>query len=230
MISRTWYAFAPCLLLALVSQAGTAAASTEMSLSFERLTFNSRMAADMATHFSAVVTNLGGGAVRFDIYNTGADAAGITDIYWEESTDDIIDYASVALPPKWSVGAYPLRLPGTTNDTFPVAFSAEVDVAADSSGVLSGESVSFVFNLAEGATFNALAHALESGDLRLGIYVEQLQGGFSAFGPSLMNYGDSFIMNGTNTVVPIPAGAGLGAVGLACIGVLRSLRRRFSRV
>lgn len=215
----------------LVCCAPVALADTEMSLSFERLTFNMSDADALADQFTVQVGELGDGRVQFSFFNTGSYSAAITGIYWDESTSDLVDYASVGLPSDWSEGAYPIRLPGTTNDTFPVAFSAEVNVSMHSTGVLPGEGIAFTFDLASGASFADLAGAIDSGDLSLGIYVQGTQGGFTGGGAGVNRLGipgsgDSFVANGTRLLVPIPASVGLGLLGIACIAFLHGAKRK----
>src|SRR5262245_3661787 len=149
-----------------------------------------------------------GNQVSFKFTNTGADAASITDVYFDDGAfldaiASILDGTGV----DFEGGASPSKLPGAkdANPNFVADFSADSEPAVEANGVNPGEELTVIFDLDGGVTFQNVVDAIANGSLRVGVHVQ----GFASEGS------ESFV---TSNNVPEPEVAlmfGVGLLGLA---------------
>ena len=155
------------------------------------------------------------GQAQFIFRNTGASAASITDIYFDNGT--LLGIASITNGPgvDFSQGANPGNLPGGNSMNPPfqatAGFTADSDSPAQPNGVNPGETVSIFFTLQSGGSFADVIRELYSREIRVGVHVQGFGNGGS----------ESFV--NALTPVPVPAAAWLLLSGL---GLLRVARHR----
>ena len=151
---------------------------------------------------SVDVSDAGGGKVEFKFMNSGPNASSITGVYFDTA---LLGTASVVNGPgvSFSPSATPANLPGGKTIGFNTSFAADSNSPVSPNGVNPGESLTVVFKLGNGKTYQDILYALHGGvDLRTGLKVQAFSGGGS----------ESFVNN------PEPASVlllGLGLVGLA---------------
>jgi hypothetical protein len=160
---------------------------------------------------SVGVTDAGNGQILFTFFNSGPAASSIADIYFDDSSllssFQIINGSGVSFSPD----ANPSNLPGgnTTSPAFAATFSADSDAPAQSMGVNPGESVGILFDLQPGSTFADAIAALNNGDLRVGLHVQDFAGGYSEGfinGPPIaLSLPDTLILFGTGSLVAVVA-------------------------
>ncbi|HEY3242744.1 MAG TPA: hypothetical protein VGM03_05265 [Phycisphaerae bacterium] len=157
-----------------------------------------------------------GSQVDFKFTNNVGVASSITDIYFDDGT--LLGIASISGSGPgvaFMQPATPAELPGAngadpdfvTTDMF----SADSDSPPAPNGVnSSSEWVTITFDLQGGQVFGDTIDALASGELRIGLHVQAI----GTTGGS-----DSYVND--PTPVPVPAAAGLGALGLLVVGWAR---------
>ncbi len=192
-----------------------------------------------------------GNQVMFRFLNNGADSSTgiVTDVYWDESTPDVLNFASgFSVDDHWDPSAHPQSFEGgapAMDDPFVTQYdelvtryrnkrtgkftyvTSEVYGSADVNkpkyGIEHGESADFVvgLNSADLPDFPSLTYPedllarLVSGDLRVGIHVQSIPNGSDSCGGSASEW---FYAPGPSAVVPVPAAAGLGLLGMGLLG------------
>lgn len=190
-------------------------------LGFSCITNNSAVDCGIGeVQLSVDVTDLGSGQVLFEFFNAGPANSSIADVYFDDGTllgiAGLIDADDGALGPMgdpnvdFSEGASPGNLPGGNSVGFvaTAGFLADSDPPIPSNGVNPYQSLGVVFDLQFGGTFADVIAELTNGDLRVGIHVQDFDGGGS----------DSFV----NLPIPEPSAALLIGMGLS---ILASRRR-----
>ena len=207
-------------LSAVVVLATAAAAQAGTVFGFSNVTANSLADAAIGESQLAVeVINAGAGLADFRFTNSGADAASITDIYFNNSPsvfDDLVSIDDSHSGVAFSEGAAPPNPPGLS---FGTAFKLDSDAGPGgvmAHGVNPGEWLTVRMSLLGGMTFADLLDAFDNG-LGIAIHVQGFAGGGS----------ETFVMtpNDPNPgpMVPLPAG---GALALTGVGMLGATRRR----
>ena len=202
------------VLISVVSLCVTASAAP--TYSFVNITNNN--AGDAAigeAQLSVELFDLGTGT-QFVFSNSGPEASSIADIYFDDgttaifnapmllgnidNTDPGVSFAPFATPPV---------LPGGNAVSFSVTagLSADSDAPVQPNGVNPGETVGITLSYLGGVDFDDVVNEFASGDLRVGIHVQ----GFDTGGS------ESFVNNGTTTVVPTPGSLLLSMVGFGCV-------------
>jgi len=216
---KAW-GIATVAVFALALHAPSAHADSLLSLtSFVVLENNSGVGDSLANQFRVEVSDIGGGQVQFEFFNTGSIESFVTDIYFEDSAllnfsdpnNNLIGSNTISNV-GWSWDAAPPNLPGGSSVGF---FTASTGGSADSDPPVSrngidntiNEDIYFQIDLGSGWGFNDVTSSLLSGDLRLGIRVQ---------GIGTEDFSDSYI---TTAVVPLPSGAGMALAGAAVLAL-----------
>ena len=201
-------------LLASLGGALAAPAAAGVIYSFQGVTNSNWVDVDTGrAQLSVDVSDAGGGNVAFKFMNSGPNASSITAVYFD--TDDLFAGMSIVNGSgvRFSLGASPRNLPGGQNIGFDAILSADSDSPTQPSGVNPGESLTVLFDLANGKTYQDIIDALHGGiDLRTGLKVQAFTGGGS----------ESFVNN------PEPASVLLIGLGLIALALTR--RRRQARL
>ena len=189
-------------------------------------TDDSGYAVALAPNLSVLVTMTDASTVAFTFgyadSPTDHDGA-ITRVYWDASVPQILGNFIVpgGLPANWSTPANPSDLP---EGGFLSVESSKSD-GNPSNGIDPGESATFSLELLSGYDWSNLLTELSTNDLRMGVFVSSIDPGGGS---------DHFISNfpapptddpppppPLDNVVPVPAAAGLGMLGMAIVGILR---------
>ena len=159
------------------------------------------------------VTDLGGGEVSFTITNNDGEPSFVAGVYFEDEADVLDDLASVqdGSGVDFQEGGAPPDLPSGTVEGFDADWAVTARPPAHSNGAQPGESVTIVFELESGVSFDDLIDAMESGDLRVGVHA-----------PAFDNRGNKSFLASAEAVVPEPGALALLLAGLGAF----ALRRR----
>jgi hypothetical protein len=159
---------------------------------------------------SLEVTDLGGGEVSFTITNNDGEPSFVAGVYFEDEADVLDELASVldGSGVDFQEGGSPPDLPSGTVEGFDADWAVTARPPSHSNGARPGESVTIVFELESGVSFDDLIDAMESGELRVGVHA-----------PAFDNRGNKSFLASAEAVVPEPSAlamllAGLGAFAL----------------
>ena len=127
------------------------------------------------------------------------------------------DFSAGGLPAGWSDSASPANVPGGENldPDFSVSFASE-EGNGNGEGILPSTSETIIFDLDGVSSLSDIIEGLSNGTLRIGLHL-------TGIGPN-NEFSASYI---TTTVVPVPAAAGLGFLGMGLVGLVR--RRKAKR-
>jgi hypothetical protein len=159
------------------------------------------------------VTDLGGGEVSFTITNNDGEPSFVAGVYFEDEADVLDDLASVVdgSGVDFEEGGAPPDLPSGTVEGFDADWAVTAQSPAHNNGAQPGESVTIVFELESGVSFDDLIEAMTSGDLRVGVHA-----------PAFDDRGNKSFLANTEAVVPEPGALALLLAGLGAF----ALRRR----
>ncbi len=170
-------------------------------------------------------------AATFTFFNLGSPAVAdpischIEEIYWDDLGTLLLDYSDPAswLPSGWWAPAKPEDLPG--GNTLIPAFVA--DFSTEDGGIYPGDAgVAFEIDYAAPATGEDVINALLAGTFRLGVHIQGLPDGDQS-----ETYATGVTWDLTPEdpykppVVPVPAAAGLGFLGMGLVGLMKAYRR-----
>lgn len=163
--------------------------------------------------------------ILFTFTNTGSTASSITNIYLDDDAmfrtamalfdaDDNIGDAGVDFTQNAFEAVDPFELPGAELIGFETAtaLSADSDLTVPDSGVDPGESLGVLLNLSNRTlAFSDVINALDTGVLRIGIYLQNFPDGGS----------EAFV---TRVANPVPGSVILTGIGMGLVGWLRGKR------
>lgn len=186
----------------------------------------------------------GPGFAYFTFWNWGTSGGSVTDIYWDESNPLVLDPGPTSnnsnttnfnfvstlsgnfSATNWDTNVAPGVLPGGADldPAFSVHFGTDTWTGrghSGSDGILDGGYATFRVALASGYTGQStLEQELTSGDLRFGLHIQSIDDtGGSASYYSPIPIDDPPPLD--DIVVPVPAAAGLGFLGMALVGFVR---------
>lgn len=206
----------------------SAQAGPTLTLGFEGVSNNNLANVAIGeSQMSLIVSDSGGGLVRFDFHNSGPENSSITDIYFDDSVDPSlfvtpitsIDDSDAGV--EFSEDASPGNLPGGNDIGFNATkgLTADSDAPVSHNGVNPGETLGVVLTLDNGHTYGDVLSSLSDGSLRVGIRVQAFDGGGS----------ESFV-NGNGGPPAIPEPSSMAILGIGLAGVVTRFRRRRSQV
>lgn len=211
-------AFVAAALLASASSAEAAVSYSFTGVSNNNVTNTSIGEANL----SMLVTDSGGGYVRFDFYNSSTDGSAITDVYFDDSVDpalfvtpisQIINGSGVS----FAEGATPGNLPSGGTFDATKGLTADSDAPVYGNGVGYGETLGIVLQLDNGNSYGDVVTALSDSSLRVGLHVQGFGNGGS----------ESFVNNpGGGTPPAVPEPSTLAIFGLGALFAGRRMRRR----
>jgi hypothetical protein len=188
-----------------------------LELSFDRITNNANV--NIAAQLGGTLEAAEAGFVSFTFANDVGSASSITGVYFDDAAGLLNTASNFTVLGSNGVNftalsGSPANLPGGATVVPP--FSANWYATATSPGPKNGlnqaaDRLTITFALTAGRLYTDVASALTTNALRIGFHVQNiaLEGGGTA--------SDSFV----SRVVPAPAAAILGAVGLSALGLLR---------
>ncbi|HYE62001.1 MAG TPA: hypothetical protein VD997_08380 [Phycisphaerales bacterium] len=204
---------------ALVLAVGSAAMANPVTVHFNRITNNGPE--NPASQLSAVISDAGNNQVTVRFLNdvSSGMAGSITDVYFDDGTLMGISTITSSAGVNFSQGASPADLPGGNgvNPAFETTqgFSADSNSPTTANGVnASSEWLDVTFNLINNKTFADTIEALNTGELRIGMHVQAI---------GLQGNSEGFVNTPPTVLVPAPAAASMGLVGL---GLVATRRRR----
>lgn len=217
LLARSWLPVA--VMVCFVSLAPAAQAST---VGFHGITSNDLdNVATGEAQFTVDVTDSDDNQVLFTFLNSGPVASSITQVYFDDgsllgiaSVDNTVDGVRFTEDDEDKVT--PPKLPGgdTIDPPFEVTagFLADAENPQPDNGINPGESLGILFSLQGDQSFGNVIEELASGELRIGIHAQSIDGGGS----------ESFV----NNPVPLPAGLWLFGSALAALTGIGWRRRR----
>jgi hypothetical protein len=163
---------------------------------------------------SVDITSVGPSQVEFTFFNSGPDPSTITDVYFDDGSLLGIAVLTNMVGVEFVTPAIPSNLPGGNMASPPFVttsgFSADAVPPPASTGVDPGEQLGITFDLQGGQTIADVLLELQNGDLRIGVFVQSIQGTGGS---------ESFINN--PLVLPEPGTGLLVGFGLTWLGIRR---------
>ena len=196
------------------------AAAQAASFGFQNITGNSADTAVVGvSQLGLTVVSDGGGMVRFKLSNSGPVASVVTGIWVQNSAGLLsgvgaIDDSPPSLAFSWGVNG---SLPGggsisfTSQDTLGLKSLPPPTV----SGINSGETLEWTYQIAGGFTTDDVVAAMVAGQIKLGVHMQSIQSGGTG------NGGSEGFVTVTTPVIPAPFGGMLAGAGLVAIGARR---------
>ncbi len=167
---------------------------------------------DLTGQLCVDVTAQGSSQVLFTFYNDVGIPSSITDIYFDDNLGMLSDIANIvnSAGVSFSEGADPINLPGGHDYDFKADFSADSNPPIVKKGVnSSSESVSLLFDLAAGHSYDDVMNAIMDDSLKIGLHIQSI---------GVIGGSDSYI-----NLMPLPGAILLGLLGL---GTARMKLRR----
>ena len=183
---------------------------------FDRITSNSVNTAGVGeSQLFVEVIDAGSGKVTFLFTNTGPEASSITDIYFDDDADTLLNIDNIDNSDpgvQFTAGAAPGDLPSGNTLLNPfeatAGLTADSDAPVSSNGINPGESLPITLSLSNSSSYAGLLNAIDGNTLRIGLHVQAFADGAS----------ESYV---NTTVVPAPSAILLGSIGLGFIRLLR---------
>ncbi|MBM4382368.1 MAG: hypothetical protein FJ091_03265 [Deltaproteobacteria bacterium] len=199
------------LLLGLLFSICAASSAQAVTFGFDCLAGPSAACGVGEAQIRVEVTDAGSGMVNLVFTNTGAEVSAVRSIYFDRPEN----FAKLVLlggaGTRFKKGGKPKDLPGVPSFMSDFRFTARSP--QDINGLNPGESLTIVLKLASGRTFADVVSALESGSLKIGVFMVA----------NTPTTGEASLVN-LPRPVPEPVAALMG--GVACLGLALLGRRR----
>ncbi len=186
----------------------TAASSIAVPFTFTDIPSVDNPGLDLSGNFSGDIS-VSGGQVMFTLFNNGPAVSTIAAVYFEYNPDSLLMNGSFSAPDS-SLGVTfdslnNLNLPQGNNISFDADFAQSADNPAPFSGINLNEFGSFLFD----GNFDAVILALNSGSLRVGMHVINID-----------ERSDSYVSS------PVPEPASMLLLGIGLLGLSGLTRKK----
>lgn len=198
-------------------------ALADVTFNFQRFTNNANV--NVAGQLSMTLSQVDSNTVRFTFKNTAVVQSTVRSVHFDEldSAADLINFGSSShtttsgsSTASFFKNSTPQNIPQGSLVNFNVEMSHTANSPTTSRGLNElADALRITLDLVNGRTFADVLNYLNSGALRVGLYVTNIPYSYNK------TKEDSFINMPSTTTVPAPAAAALGAIGAALAAAFR---------